>query len=267
MFTVIVQKELLRELSLPAVEGIEIFTFSSENNWKEILTEKANNLTGPTQVHCSLEIANWITKNFPNHPLGHGISLPKENINAHQQLGRLGSLMLNEIAYFLPFGRLEHQWESLQRIMGPDLFLRPDSCMKIFAGRPVKEEDFKIEMATLHQIDRVQNDVLCQISPHKTFSLPEWRCWMVDTEIAAFAPYAFEKDVSEFKDLPEDIGNLARKAADRFIDIDSLIVIDCVRDSNGTPKVMEANGFSTSGFYPGVDFKSLWTHTQKIYGL
>lgn len=266
MFNVVVQKELSRDVVVPNLSDVNVQTFSAEDDWQKFFKNLNENLTGPTQVHCSLQIAKWIKEKLPGTCLSSGVSLPSDFINAHQQMGKLGNLMFNEEAFFLPFGHIRREWNTLKEIFGPDLFLRPDSCLKPFSGRPLLEKDFELEMGSIEQIERIPRETLCQISPYKNFTDPEWRCWMVDGEIATYASYAFNKDVTHFKEIPQNIVNLAREAADKLIDIDSLIVIDCVQDEHNNPKVMEANGFSTSGFYEGMDCHKLWLKTQEIYG-
>lgn len=256
--TTIVLQDIIASHPLPE----NVIVFSADGDWRGRLDAIEADLTGPAIVHASLAVAQWIQKSRPDSKLNRGTVLP-QGLEAHNQMGRLGSLMLNDTGVFLPFSHLEKSWADLQTLYGPDLFLRPNSPYKPFAGRPMPAKDWAFELNSLKQIERVDATELCFVGPHKSFTQPEWRFWMVDSTISSYAPYSFDGPTTG--DVDEAMKTLAREAADRLIDIDMLMVVDCVHTPEG-PKVMEANGFSTSGLYKGVDLKKIWAEAAPILG-
>lgn len=251
-----------RGLTLPQSENTRIHTFTTEDDWRALL-KNANAQKEPAFLHASLQVTRWAQK-LPAGALTAGISLPN-GLASHVQMTRFGGNGLNPDGLFVPFSHVPTYWPQFQKIFGPNLFLRPDSEMKTFTGRPMTPEMYTIEMATLEQIDRVPSDTMCQISPMQDIQMPEWRFWCIDERPITWAPYAFDAEVDSNAQPDTDLVQLATWGAQQMIDIDHLMVIDCVRLKNGTPKIVEANGFSTSGFYPGMDLEKLWFELKDFY--
>jgi hypothetical protein len=251
-----------RGLDLPTPDGVRVHPFTTKDDWRDLL-KTANQQDEPAFLHASLQVTRW-AQNLPAGALTPGLSLP-DGLASHAQMARFGANSLNPDGLFAPFSLIPKHWDMFQSVFGPNLFMRPDSEMKIFTGRPMTPEMYPIEMATLEQVDRVPPETLCQVSPMQDIQMPEWRFWCVDEDPITWAPYAFDADVDPSAQPEDDLIALAAWGAQRMIDLDHLMVIDVVRLKDGTPKIVEANGFSTSGFYPGMNLEKLWSHLKNHY--
>lgn len=255
--TIVLQRQVCNQ-SIP--DGV--LAFDTDTNWREDLKALAKTITGPCIVHCSLNVAAWIQTTLPTTALANGVVLPK-TLHTNHQMARLGSMLLNPTGWFLPFGHLHQQWKTLQTLMGENLFLKPNSPYKPFTGRPMPAQDWQHELNSLHQIERVPPEELCFIAAHKSFTQPEWRFWMVDGDIASYACYSFE-GISPTATPDAPMKALAQQGAHALIDMDMMMVIDCVYTPTG-PKIMEANGFSTSGLYKDADLQAIWKKSATLF--
>lgn len=270
MGTVVVHACLLRGLTPPSHVGpwtVRVWDEAAHPDWRTALTDLEATLpAGPVLVHASLQVARWLQRNLHHAPrLAAGVVLPESALAAHALNGALGDLALNQHALYAPFGALMGLEGTLDRALGKARFVRPDGSLKTFAGRPVPAGQWADEIRAIAQIDRPDPTTLCMIAPLQTLSQPEWRFWCVEGEPVAWAPYAFDATFPAGLTPPSDLRAAARLGAERLMGADSLMVVDAAHDAHGVAKVIEANGFSTSGFYPGVDFDALWTATADVF--
>jgi len=262
--TILVQERMLRGLIPPAQAGRwAIRVWHDTPQWQADLDGiEAGLPPGPVVVHASLLVARWLRAHPARCPrLAAGIILPEAALTAHALNGALGPLALNHQALYAPFGALASMEEALVRALGPTLFLRPDSSMKAFAGRPIQAADWQAEIAAIATIDRPDPGLLCMIAPAQPLLQPEWRFWCIEGAPVAAAPYSFDAPIPDNARPDTALARCAQEGAERLLGADSLMVVDCARTQDGRVHVVEANGFSTSGFYPGVDFHALWGGT------
>ena len=264
MSAILVHTALLRGLTPPEdVDGWPVHTWSQTADLHALESTLGD---GPILFHTTLQGARYTRNHKATLPRIHtGLVLPDTFLTAHALQGLLGPLSLNPRALYAPFGALRELEENLIAALGPDLFVRPNSSMKEFTGRPIPKGDWAHELNAIAAIDAPSPDTLCLIAPTQDIVQPEWRCWCVEGQVATAAPYWFDADPDPEQTLPDDLPALAQQAAERMIHVDSLMVIDVVRRADGAPRVVEANGFSTSGFYPGVDFQALWRAARTVW--
>jgi ATP-grasp domain, R2K clade family 3 len=266
--TVVVDTRIARGVPLPAsTPSWAVLPWEPSQRW----TDDADALErgcppGPLLLHTTVPIARGILHQPARWPrLAGAVSLPNGLLECHQQNGRLGVLALNRTALYAPLGQLDALDEALEKAVGPDRFLRPNSPYKPFAGRPVPAGDWALELATIRAIDRPGEDTLCMVAPLQRIEQPEWRFWCVDGEPATWAPYAFEAGPWPGLEPARDLIHAAQQGAERLLEGDGLLVVDVCRDADGAPRVVEANGFSTSGFYPGMDLVALWEKARTVW--
>lgn len=268
MSTILVQTRLLRGLVPPPEVGpwqIETWTETPQEWRAQLEAIEASLRPGPVLVHCTLPVARWLRHTRTCPRLSAGLVLPEAALRAHALNGVLGELALNQHALYAPFGALATLGPVLDAALGSSRFVRPDSSMKPFAGRPIPAGEWDREIAAITAVDRPDPGTLCMIAPLQNVSQPEWRFWCVEGTPITAAPYAFDRPELETGTADPALWAVAQDGARRLMEVDGLMVVDCAFDGNGAPKIVEANGFSTSGFYPGVDLAALWAATAELY--
>ena len=58
--------------------------------------------------------------------------------------------------------------------------------------------------------------------------------------------------------------DLAQRIGERLAPWETTVVADLVLDEGGVPRLVELNGFSTSGWYDGVDPAALAMHLDRL---
>jgi hypothetical protein len=266
--TVVVDSRIARGVPLPDhTPSWRVRPWEPTRAWdQEADALEASLAQGPVLVHTTVPIARGILRQAARWPrLAGGLSLPNGLLECHQQNGRLGALALNRTALYAPLGQLEALDGALDQAVGPARFLRPNSPYKPFAGRPVPAGDWALELATIAAVDRPGPDTLCMVAPLQQVAQPEWRVWCVDGEPTAWAPYGFEAGPWPGLEPTGDLLGAARAGAQRLLEGDGLLVVDVCHDGEGIARVVEANAFSTSGFYPGVNLVHLWETARAMW--
>jgi len=266
--TVVVDARIARGVPLPtATPSWRVHTWTPSARWMEDADalERAHP-EGPLLLHTTVPIARALLLHPTRWPrLSGAVSLPGALLDAHHQNGRLGDLALNRTALYAPLGQLDALDAVLNRALGPDRFLRPNSPFKPFAGRPVPAGDWAHELASVRALERPGEDTLCMVAGRQAIEQPEWRFWCVDGTPVGWAPYAFEAGPWPGLQPSADLVHTAARGAERLLEGDGLLVVDVCRDGEGAPRVVEANAFSTSGFYPGVDLVQVWEHARAVW--
>ncbi|MCW3782518.1 ATP-grasp domain-containing protein [Defluviimonas salinarum] len=273
--TLIMQEELLRGLDPePAVvaAGHEVVRFSSGQDWKRILADLDHRL-GPRspmepmtgrRVACfvSLEVAGHIRRHCGH--LDRGVFLREERLQLHKFSGLMPEeWLLNSSFVLISLGQVPGRTAQIERLFGPELFIRPDSPMKEFAGTPVRTCDLAEEISAIRQIHHLHGDLLVAIDRARKIAPHEYRFWLADGETLTHAPYGFL--VSEpAPPCPAAIRDLAVRVARAMEGWENPVVADFVLDEAGAPRLVELNGFSTSGFYEGVDFGAIARKLDEI---
>ena len=149
----------------------------------------------------------------------------------------------------------------------PDIgnFIRSDSGKKLLTGQILDQALFsQIRQRTHPYI--APDDMLFLAPPRDVEIRREFRLWVLDDKVVASTEYSWDKDKELMKQLPESLFGFASDVIERYspsvayvMDI-ALMCGWCLTDY----RVIEYNGFSTSGFYD-VDVAQLLTAVEKYY--
>lgn len=258
----IVQDEIVRS---PLPGRHQLLRFSGEPGWRDILAgiDKDLQASGCRPVlFCSLPVARhvWREKLW----LARGLYVDPGFLSWHRYSGLLPpDWLLNRTAILMPFGALLSRKAQLAQLYGSRIFLRPDSAMKPFNGMAMDLTDLDHEVSSINQISRPGDDTLVVIDQARAIAPTEYRFWLVEGEVAMSAPYSLDPDIVH-PPCPPEILDLARCIGQRLTPWETTFVADLVRDEDGVPRLVELNGFSTSGWYAGVDPAALAAHLDHL---
>lgn len=212
----------------------------------------------PVAVFASIGAANFILRNCP--ALARHLSFRPESLRHHAWSALVPlEIQLNRSFVMLPFGHLADRQDQLRSLYGPRLFLRPDSACKTFPGRCVETRDLARTVSELRQLHALQPGDLVVVDRQRDIDPVEYRTWIARGQVITSAGYMFGPegcpDGVTIPPCPRQILDLAAELTQRapwLESIDELLVADFVLES-GTPRLVELNAWSTSGFYPGAD--------------
>lgn len=214
-------------------------------------------------VFASLNVADFIRRECPG--LARGLIYRPERLR-HDIWSNLVSshLQLNGDFMILPFGRLSERIELIRRSYGEHVFLRPLSSRKPFPGITSMTQQLAQTQFMLRQIHAVQDDCLVLVDVVHELFQHEYRFWITSEGIAAQAAYCFapggvDADIPAPACAPDMVAAAERLFPENpFLEtVDTALVADFCRLRSGEVRLVEINAWSTSGFYPGVDFASL----------
>ena len=162
---------------------------------------------------------------------------------------QLQPVLLNHDYFMVPFGELPRRLDALLEALGVEqqLFVRPDSPLKLFTGMTIHRETFPQDYELMGFYD-VPLESLVVVSSPKTIE-QEWRFVVVDGKVVAGSLYRDgEADVT----LPardEGARALAEQVAAMDWQPDPVWVLDICRTMEGKYRVLELGGFSFSDLY------------------
>jgi hypothetical protein len=146
-------------------------------------------------------------------------------------------------------------WDVPERITGLGinwpLFIRPDSCKKLFAGQVYSKDKWREEFLYLKQ--RNGEKILAFVATPEEIGY-EWRCLFVGQELIDVSAYMFNGEILDpplsCSDVDSDIAYLANRIRgnDYFSPEDNL-TIDIGQRSDGSYRLVEINFLETSGWY------------------
>jgi hypothetical protein len=270
---VILQDEILGATDPhPALAAADrqVERFSAREDWRARLMALDAALeagAGRAVIFCSLQVARFVDRRCPR--LRRGLLLEPEKLRVHRWSGFLPhAMLLNRSFVLIPFGALEVRRGQLEALFGSRIFLRPDSAMKPFPGLAVDLDDLAFELSAIRQTHHVDPDCLCVVDRAQALPRHEHRFWVADGRILSHAAYAFgaggvDPDHAA-PPCPAPVMALAARAAEWLERWENPVVADLVLDGEGLPRVVEINGFSTSGFYPGIDLVSIVAALEDI---
>jgi len=216
-------------------------------------------------VFCSLGVARGIRKR--GGPLANGLFYEPQRLHVRQYAPQLPvGAHINEDAIYLPWSALARNADRLFAFFGTEsLFVRPDSPDKPFTGFSATRSDFASEIEALRQTACVTPEELCLVAAGCAIDPVEWRSWMIEGKIVAWAGYSWDQGVMtaaasntapESKRPPAPILELAERLAPTMEGYDNAVVADFAMTQNG-PRLIEINAPSTSGIYAGADFPAI----------
>ena len=137
------------------------------------------------------------------------------------------------------------------------IFIRPLTGNKLFNGVTIKNsEDFWIEKKTIDQeFHLCDSDLIC-VSEYKDIEPIEYRFWIVNHEIATYAPYSLYENTDNHE-VPDYVISWVKDWVESFNDNSNGLVLDFTVDiaiikNNQNPKIIEINAISSSGWYQGM---------------
>lgn len=265
MMFALVQEEVLGATDpLPDLRaaGLDVCHFSALDgaDWRERLLDFDRQVDSGMlgAIFVSINVADFIRKRCP--ALRQHLAYRPEALHYHAWSSLVpGNVQLNRDFMMLPFGFLADRQAMLRKAYGDRLFLRPDSPRKPFSGLTCATIDLPGTVAMLRQTHAVANDMLVVVDRARNISPFEYRFWLADGEVVSVAGYMFGQHGMMpgvvIPPCPDALVRLAESLLRRapFLEtIDCLLVADLVMEDE-SPRLIELNAWSTSGFYPGVD--------------
>ena len=159
--------------------------------------------------------------------------------------------VLNREGIWVPYGMLCNLSKDLLRSLQSydrKIFIKPDKGHKSFTGFSVFTERFHEEIRENIGYLNLDPHVMCFLARHPQLKEIEWRFWIVNRVVVAYAPYSWEEDIP-WTLAPEGIHLLAHKMAKNSWQPDLAYVVDVVETKRGYVFVNEINAASTSGVY------------------
>lgn len=229
---------------------------------QEIENQAAQEAAAGVLVFCSLGVARGIRRR--GGPLANGLFYEPQRLHVRQYAPQLPTgAHVNEDAIYLPWSALARNATRLFTFFGTEsLFVRPDSPDKPFTGFSATQDAFVGEIEALRQVARVKPEELCLVAAGCAIDPVEWRSWMIEGKIVAWAGYSWDQGVMtaavantalESMRPPTPILELAERLAPTMEGYDNAVVADFAMTKNGA-RLIEINAPSTSGIYAGADF-------------
>lgn len=254
---------------------IKNFPFPKNLNWNHCIFNNITELCETTGIldyiiknnmypvmFCSINNANFLLKN--NHLLSTGVFLPQYPYQSgildwnHYSTIIPQKFLLNSDGLIFPFSKLKQNRKFIFDNIGRKIFIRPISPWKPFTGFDTVVEDFDYDLNSYQKLSNVNPYELCLVAPYKEINTLEYRFWMVEGNIATVAPYNMTlQQTVDYQPPPDDMIKMVKEISEILTIYDHCFVIDmCI--SNGEPKMVELNGFSTSGWYNGMNIDNLF---------
>ena len=269
--TFFLQEEVVKRHTIEPIEGIKYIFFKARDvsNWRDVVDSLVLEVSGNPIVFCSIQVARYIQKNIPKIASGLIIS----NTSPEPQIGMStifdwnqystnipSEILLNSNGVIHKFGDLDKDWVELPT----EMFIRPVSGWKPFAGFSCSRENLKYEIKSLFQLEHVMPHELSVVFPKKTI-LNEYRYWIVDGQISTSSSYSWDENKAHTT-TPCDADNFVVKKVLQYFDAIGMMdfVLDIAQTDEGY-KVIEINALSTSGWYGAMDSQKLLTDVFKLY--
>lgn len=156
--------------------------------------------------------------------------------------------LLNCGHVFAPWGDFSKRPEWFYDLYGKSsLFVRPDSGAKSFTGLVIERSGCEHEISALRQLARVPDDELCLICPATNVG-DEYRFVICHRRVISGSRYMSDGQINVSEYVDPDCWAMAERVAAHRFQVDIAYTCD-VTLSDGMPKIVELNAFSTSGLY------------------
>jgi hypothetical protein len=145
-------------------------------------------------------------------------------------------------------------WDVPDRILDSPvnfpLFIRPDSCKKLFAGQVYSKDKWREEFNYLKQ--KNGEKILAFVASPEWIGR-EWRCLFIGQELVGISDYMYAGEILDEPGNRNIDLNLCRFAetirANDYFSPEDNITIDIGQRSDGSYGLVEINFLETSGFY------------------
>lgn len=130
------------------------------------------------------------------------------------------------------------------------LFIRPDSCKKLFAGQVYSKDKWREEFNYLKQ--KNGEKILAFVAKPEWIGR-EWRCLFVGQELVGISDYMYEGEILDEagqRNITEELKTLAKTIrANEYFSPEDNLTIDIGQRSDGSYGLVEINFLETAGFY------------------
>jgi hypothetical protein len=160
-----------------------------------------------------------------------------------------GEWLLNSDYMMLPFGELRRCKDFLFNAVGTDgqIFLRPDSPLKLFAGQIVTEETFEKDFEFLAFYDFPPESIVLASRPQSIDA--EWRFVIANHSVVTGCLYRHHGKNVLLPDVEPDAMKLASTIAASDYQPDPVWIMDICRTADGSLHLLEIGGFSFANLY------------------
>lgn len=198
--------------------------------------------SSPTIFYGPIQFVRQMMKNSSAYP---GAFMFKDGLNTNEYMSKLPlDWWLNSDGYWTTLAILEQKGISFA---DKQAFIRPNSAYKLFTGFVITEENMKHELFRLRQIQKIQDNELIFVGPVQKIN-EEFRCFIVDGEVATYSLYRWDDNFYTSNDIFHDCLEFADMIAKNSIQLGSAYVVDIASTSQG-PKIIEVNSTASSGLY------------------
>lgn len=265
----VIQSDIIKS-GAPDLDGVACVIFDvlrGKTDWRAEAIDKLRReirRDRKSVIFCSIPLACHIRRFAPDLA-AHLCFDPEE-----ARFSRFSSfidhaILFNRDFLLLPAAHLRRQLPLVTQIFGGDLFIRPDSALKPFAGQRVDADDIDIFLSSA----RPAPDEICVVARAAPTPDVEHRTWLIDGRCVAAASYANDPSAMRemsAKPVPSLVLDAANSVAQEILPVSSAIVADFAVDpSDGAPRLVEMNSVSTSGLYPGCNLSSLSRALEDVF--
>lgn len=192
----------------------------------------------------SLQVGAHIERNIMWSP---GVFCNSDNFRCSKYYSYFGKYLLNNDYYMLPFTEFIRRHKEIFSDKG-SIFIRPDSGMKTFTGRPLNRDDvFEFNYEVISLGNRQIEDIIVVFSSVKEIQR-EWRCVSCNHKIVGVSQYMQDGEIHINEGAPYPVEDLAFEISQSKWIPDGAFTID-IAESNGEFRLVEINSFSCADIY------------------
>lgn len=191
----------------------------------------------------------------PNYPqLNPGVFFNEENFKVQKWVEMLGDEMLNKDIIETTIGDLVDGFDG-------DLFIRPETDLKLFAGMTVNHKEFvewfgnnetRGEVKSAYPVSKESKVVAS--SPKNIIG--EWRCFIVNGKIISGSQYRNVGYTNHHESFPQEVQDYAENVLKTWVPHD-VCVADVAKLRDNSFRIIEFNCFNASGWYKSDQKKIL----------
>nr|WP_261361458.1 ATP-grasp domain-containing protein [Aeoliella straminimaris] len=178
-----------------------------------------------------------------------GVFATVENYHCTSYFPHFGQYLLNSDYTMLPFGELLRQQDFLFNSFGNSgqVFVRPDSPLKLFAGQLAKRDNFAADVEFMGFYEFPLSSLVVVSSP-KSIAY-EWRFVVADRRVVAGCQYVAGNEHVFSAEYPSAARELADEVAANEFQPDPVWIIDICQTTEGDYRLLEIGGFSFANLY------------------
>lgn len=155
--------------------------------------------------------------------------------------------MLNSGHIMITLGVLKNDPLRFFDMFGDDIFIRPNSGRKTFAGFTISRANYQEELNSTMMLTSAMPETICLLSPAKKIDA-EYRFVVGNGEVIDGSEYRWDRKLDIRHDWSPEAERMADKMAKHSWRPDTVFTVD-VADTPDGPKIIELNGFSCAGLY------------------